>query len=383
MSINTIQAPFQPQANFSFGRLADRAPASARRAEIAPVKREVEYDQLSLGEARNLQVSDESRSIANLRFRSRLQIKQNEDGTTEFKLKSRLKFNYEFQSEDGTTIKVSAKLKTKISYTPTREGGFELKARVKFEISAARKTVETSLAPAIDSVDGSADQRSTISAALQQFGTAVDGVTDQFLNEAIQGDDLIGSLVNIFNELTGLVQPALNEGSPDTTPIEATLPQPLPAEFENPSPPIVVPQSKPPIIDVIPTAVEDQGNVVSDPVSDEPVVRPVGDDGVTVNDDAVPAEESLEGVAESPAAETPIPQSSFDRRTVLVDLRVKFVQSLSRVISIVDPPSDDASGSSISTRISQRSRLDIRLSAYSQAEDLRQFQPGIGVDTQV
>jgi len=104
MTLNMIGAARIPHVIAPLVRLADRRPADAPGYETLSEQKAVDDTPLSLAQPRDLQIVDESRSLAVLRFKSHLRLKQTDDGAIEIKFKSRLKFNYEFQSEDGTTI---------------------------------------------------------------------------------------------------------------------------------------------------------------------------------------------------------------------------------------------------------------------------------------
>ena len=170
--------------------------------------------QLSLRQTDVLQISTGSSANALLRSKSELKIKQSDDGSIAFKFKSKLKFDYEFQSEDGTSIKISAKIKSRISYSENNgEQSVKLKSRVKFQLSATLKSVQSGVAPALGSENVSDEQNSEIATALQGFSDLIDRLSSEFQGDAIDGDDLIVSIVNAFNELSGSVQSNLPEDS--------------------------------------------------------------------------------------------------------------------------------------------------------------------------
>jgi hypothetical protein len=317
-------------------------------------------DQLTLGREKNQQLAAESRSLAVARFKSDLRIRETDDGTLKVKFKSQLKFNYEFQSEDGTTIQLSAKLKTRLSYEQAADGSFELKSRVKLQISALKESVQSGVAPALDSGEQGGPQSSAIGTSLQDFQDLVDQVTGQFLQDAASGDDLIVEIVDAFNELAGSVGRELPEqaAEPNVT-IEAA---PLVAAIDDSTPPADV--SAPPVSDL------------AEPQAAEPTIDH-SSDGV-----AAPLDDGGEVAASEDDAVASAPTSTVTRRSVLVDLRIKFVQSISGLANVLDSPAGDGDTSSINASVWERTKIDLRLATYSQTQtqSLSDRLPGINVD---
>ena len=94
-------------------------------------------------------------------------------------------------------------------------------------------------------------------------------------------------------------------------------------------------------------------------------------------------DDPLEIVASSAEAEMPAVTGSYSNRSVFVDLRVKFVQSLSHLVSVLDSPSDNADTSVMNANIWAHTKLDIRFTAYSQTQVWGENLPGINVDAEV
>ena len=317
-------------------------------------------DQLTLGRDESQQRAGESRSLAVARFKSDLRIRQTDDGTLKVRFKSQLKFNYEFQSQDGTTIQLAAKVKTRLKYEQAADGSFELKSSVKLQISALKETVQSSVAPALDSDEQGAAQSAAIGNSLQQFQDLVDQVTGQFLEDAATGDDLIVEIVDAFNELAGSVGNELPEevGEPDAT-IEAA---PL-AGAINDSTPTADPPSPPAAGD----AAQETEPTVERPAAIVDVTEPV--DGDEVADG-----ETLQDASFASNAVT--------RRAVLVDLRIKFVQSISGLANVLDSPESGGRRSSINASVWEQTKIDFRLATYSQTQtrSLPDSLPGLTVD---
>ncbi len=85
-------------------------------------------------------------------------------------------------------------------------------------------------------------------------------------------------------------------------------------------------------------------------------------------------------VDNSSEAGVPTTTDATSRRSVLVDLRIRFVQSISKVVSAFDGSPTDQDSAVINSRTWERSRLDIRLTAYSQAEALGENLRGTSVN---
>jgi hypothetical protein len=386
MTLNMIGAARIPHVIAPLVRLADQRPADAPGHETLSEQKAVGDTSLSLAQPRDLQIVDESRSLAVLRYKSHLKLKQTDDGAIEIKFKSQLKFNYEFQSEDGTTIRLSAKVKTQISYEQTGEESFEFKARVKFQLSMVQETVESGLTPVLDSDEVTDAQRLAVSSALQDFGDMVDLVTNQFLDNTLVGDDLIVNVASAFNELTRSVQSELpEEVEPPIVPAEEP-PLDVSAEVVDDSvPPVAVADQDVLLVDIATVEDELQSAVGDTPDADQAAEQPIGDVGVTGNGEMVEGEtdDPPEIVASSGEAEMPAVTSSYSDRSVFVDLRVKFVQSLSYLVSVLDSPSDDANTSVMNANIWAHTKLNIRLAAYNQTQAWGENLPETNLDAEV
>ena len=114
MTLHQIGAAQNSHSHAPHSGRADRHHADTpRRHDHSPRRRDGDQ-QLAVRQTDELQISDANSSLA-VTSKSRFRIRQSDDGTIKINYKSQLKFDYEFQSEDGTTIKLSAKVKTRIS----------------------------------------------------------------------------------------------------------------------------------------------------------------------------------------------------------------------------------------------------------------------------
>lgn len=320
-------------------------------------------DQLTLGRDEGQGLNVESRSLAVARFKSDLRIRQTDDGTLKLKYKSQLKFNYEFESEDGTTIQLSAKVKTRLSFEQAADGSFELKTRVKLQISALQESVQAGIAPAVDASEQGDSQSSAIATSLQEFQALVDQVTNQFLEDAASGDDLIVEIVDAFNELAGSVASELPEAI-DQPKISAED-APLASAVDDLATPVEV---------LEPPAAE----VVASPGTESTIEEPNGDGGGNPE----PADGDGEVTVSTDDADDATATSTFTRRSVLVDLRINFIQSISGLTSVLDSSAADGDASSINASVWERTKIDFRLATYSKAQplSLSDSLPGLNVD---
>ncbi|NQU24743.1 MAG: hypothetical protein HQ567_25960, partial [Candidatus Nealsonbacteria bacterium] len=348
MTLNMLGAPRIPYVVAPQAQFADRRPADTPERGTLSEQRAVDDTTLSLTQPRELQIVDESRSLAALKFKSHLKVKQTDDGALKVKFKSQLKFNYEFQSEDGTTIRLSAKVKTRISYEQTGEDSFELKARVKVQLSMVQEAVESSLAPVLDSDGVTDEQSSVISSAFQDFSDLVDRMTTQFLDDTLVGDDLIVNIVSAFNELTRSAQSELpREAEPPIVPAEEPLLAVSAEVADDSASPVAVADQDVSPVDITMVENELQSYIGNTPNVDQSSEQPVGNIGVTGDGEMTEGEtdDPLEIVANSGEAEMPAVTSSYSARSLFVGLRVKFSQSLSHLVSVLDSPSGDTNRS--------------------------------------
>ncbi len=320
-------------------------------------------DQLTLGRDEGQGLNVESRSLAVARFKSDLRIRQTDDGTLKLKYKSQLKFNYEFESEDGTTIQLSAKVKTRLSFEQAADGSFELKTRVKLQISALQESVQAGIAPAVDAGEQGDPQSSAIATSLQEFQALVDQVTNQFLEDAASGDDLIVEIVDAFNELAGSVASELPEAI-DQPKISAEA-APLASAVDDLATPVEV---------LEPPAAE----AVASPGTESTIEEPNGDGGGNPE----PADGDGEVTVSTDDADDPTATSTLTRRSVLVDLRINFIQSISGLTSVLDSSAADGDASSINASVWEQTKIDFRLATYSTAQplSLSDSLPGLNVD---
>lgn len=328
-------------------------------------------DVLSLASSRLSIADDGSYEQTGLKLSSRSIVRVGEEGQLSVRSDSRLRFRYEFESADGTKISVQAK--AKLQYAYRSDGSIDtesLKLNVKFGVSVLQQNVSDGLNPLLDESQLPDEVKDAIAAATQLFQTVSDSLTSAFQNaESPDGDALVTSLVDAFNQLAGDLQgvvlptpPALPqaEGTPDDQggADQAGLPEPVPtqdvpANEESAS-------SKPVIVESVTPPVENSETKETDtPVESslieniEPVVTPTV---VEEESTQVPAVNESQAPDEAAAPTQPTDPKDVVNQALLA-LRVRFVASLQSLTQILD------GGESSTTLLA--SRFDFRASIYS------------------
>lgn len=281
---------------------------------------------------------------ARLRIDTRTRLRQTEDGDLRLRSQSRLRFSYEFETADGIKVKIKAKAKTQISYKQDGQSGSEsikFKSQVKLHVSLLQEGVASGMAPLVSLGEGAGELGSAISGALEQFMAIVDEVTGALLNtDSLGADDLIVKVVEAFNDLTEAARLMLSPaGEP---PVEAPPIGSLPPEaIDPPSDPVEFAETVPDVPAAQPAAgsvqtvqgqdasAADPPNVDPDGTAEDPVVAddlPIDAGPLAGTDVGLPATES--GPAASPGSV----------ELLLVEMRMRFVQSLRSLITVFDPP---------------------------------------------
>ncbi len=392
-----------PASTPDAARPSEQPPVDTGANRSLPVRFPGQADQLTLSSDPGSQLAAPTRSLTSLKFKSELKLKPTDDGGVVAKYKSRLKFTYEFQSEDGTTVKLSAKLKSKFSYKQDGDESLEFKARVKFELSATVKTVESSLAPALESDAVNADQNGVISQAIEEFGSIVDTLASQFADGTLFGDDVIVSVVDAFNQLTESVRPQLptesQTPSGDSLPAGAEAP---PAAVETPTTtPAAPPTSSVSTTSVPVSAPSDVQPAVDSSSHDSSASVAIGspadalvsdlsvtDHSETVDNDSdrhvEEADESHEPDKSDESHESDESDATepFSGQAILVNLRLNFTQSLTSLISVLDTPVDGGTTSLFQSSFSARLKFELRFADGGESSHLGYAPAELGVDAQ-
>ena len=337
----------------------------------------------------SLRVADDgSYEQSGLRVASRSIVRVGEDGQLSVRSDARLRFRYEFQSADGT--KISVRAKANLHYAYRSDGTLDtesLKLQVKFRASVVQQNVADGLNPLLDVPQIPEELQNALTAAAQLFQQTSDGITAAFLDAAApDGDALITSLVNAFNELTGSLrefvipsQPALPDDAGTPSDADDAGDLALPESVSAPSSDV---EQSPVVIETVPSSVDssppapaaDAGpaDIPAIVVENEPVAETVGDP---------PASESPAETESAPAPATP-----DDARTVvsraLFDLRVRVVASLQSLTQVFD--TDTGSSTLLATRLDvfASAKLSAAYSTSSAPDETAASQPANLVDVQ-
>ena len=94
--------------------------------------------------------------------------------------------------------------------------------------------------------------------------------------------------------------------------------------------------------------------------------QPVGETEIVETPAELVGDDPQQTVDNSTAASIVNATSPTSNRTVLVDLRINFVQSIRQLTSVLDSDSPESGTSIVDTNTLLSAKLDLRLSAYSQ-----------------
>jgi hypothetical protein len=138
-----------------------------------------------------------------------------DDGRIRATSHTRLRFRYDFEAGDGTTIRV--RIKANLHYTQIRdgdEGSQSIRLRAKAVVSILQENVSSGLTPLLETPDVSAEAKEGISQAVGLFNQVADTAVALFLeSDPLDGDALIAGLVDAFNGLSESIASLFNSGS--------------------------------------------------------------------------------------------------------------------------------------------------------------------------
>ena len=149
-------------------------------------------------------------------MQSRIRVKLNDSGT-------RLRFRYAFKAADGAQIRIRTKANLKSSQADVGDQGLDsTRLRAKLKVAVFEKNVTAGISHLLDSSQVPGEVKGATSEAVQQFQQATQAATSQFLEgDLLDGDQLIASVIEAFNELTEKVfaafQPVSDGDSDDGT----------------------------------------------------------------------------------------------------------------------------------------------------------------------
>lgn len=297
-----------------------------------------EADELSLAQPGPLTAGDETYQRASLKILARSKMTVLDDGDVRFASRTKLRFHYDFEAADGTSIQIRAQANLSYSQTTDSEDGWQSsKLRATARVSILQANVSSGVAPLLQAPDISPDAKEIVSQALDLFQQVIGATASAFLDsDPLDGDSLIAGLVEAFNGLAA----AIGSMSLSRPTDPATLPQPT-------VDPSAVPAAEPaPTIVSLPVGTEPatawqvppQGEVPSDPLSAEPVETAVQEETpVVTNDVLLPSDLPEAAHADQQVAPATSRQSVTRVESVMMRVRLQMMQSLSSVVEAFDP----------------------------------------------
>lgn len=306
-------------------------------------------NQLSLAQSGLLDGADTYRERTSLQLRAQSQLQVTEDGQTLATAQAKLRFRYDFQAADGSTIQI--RLQANLNYAQLTDADTEsqtTKLRASLHISILQKNVASGVAPLQNDPSTSTDAQDTISQALDLFQQVTDAARSLFqASDPLDGDSLITSLVDAFNELADSLSSAFLPTPADSTPTDdATTAAELPAPVDTSTPtepaPVVIDV---PVVDVPQpeiAAVEPETVPAEDAAPEESTPQETTSQTEdTTSDTTAEAESSQDATAPATTAPT---QSLAS--TVILRVRLQVIQSLRNLTSVFDGSDTEAPSSS-------------------------------------
>ncbi len=176
-----------------------------------------EPDMLSLAQAESPSAGDGFYQRTSLTVRAHSHVRETDDGRLRATSHAKLRFRYDFEAAEGTTIRV--RLKANLHYAQIRNGDSEFQSvrlRAKAAVSMIQQDVSSELTPLLETSELPADAKATISQAIGLFQEVSDTAASLFLEgDPLDGDGLITGLVDTFNGLSESLNAMLGLPSPD------------------------------------------------------------------------------------------------------------------------------------------------------------------------
>ncbi|MEM8670775.1 MAG: hypothetical protein AAGG48_24825 [Planctomycetota bacterium] len=294
-----------------------------------------------------------------LKVRSKTRVRVDDEGNLRATSRTKLRFRYDLETNDGQKLSLRAKANVKQTLVQDEDGAFSLQTKVKFQFRLIQQDVNAGI--------NSLNPNESENRSLEAFTRQVDRLSSQFSDEgSIDADELIASVLDAFNQLYERFsgnEPAAER--PEENEVDAVS---VRVRLQNTSITANVGQSDVPIAEVPDVETDSSqpvdnveaavGTVESSEDVDD-VDEPDDDDAVEEARDDDDREERSSSVADSGKQdETTAPSDPssepVDRREVLQQVRVRFVQSFSQVVQTLSP--ENGSGDNL-TLVQQQSSL--------------------------
>ena len=194
---NPISAPI---AALSGGRLSCRSGSAGSQCAR-------EADELSLSQPGLLTANDGTYQRTSLKIRVHSETEVADDGDVVAMSQTKLRFRYDFEAADGTSIHIRAQASLNYAQTSDSDDGSQTtKLRVAARVSILQENVSNGLAPLQETPDISTEANEFISQAIDLFQQVIDATTSAFLDsDPLDGDNLIAGLVEAFNGLSAAI----------------------------------------------------------------------------------------------------------------------------------------------------------------------------------
>ncbi len=295
-----------------------------------------------------------------LRARSQASLIQSDDGSLVASVRTRLRFAYEYQASDGTTIRITAKANLK--YLQVADGDSEataIKLRVQARVSILQQDVASGVGELVDGSSLTDEARTALTHALGLFQEATDSLSSTFAaSNPLDGDSLIAGLVGAFNALAT----SATESSPQELPASQQIPaeQPADASVESSVETAALPAnsaSLPSVSATQPETALPTAEIPEFPLPASDAVQPAtaGESTVTADsastDSSVAENEVASEGGSQPNFEPPSSTQGSDAapalsvRSVMLQVRMKVVESLTHLVADFDSPNGHLSAS--------------------------------------
>lgn len=333
LSAVSTSALYDPSLLRSVEDFSDTASTASNLVTGAPLGGE---DVLSIAQPESPAIGSGFYERLSLRSRTHAQVRSTEEGQVLAKVKTHLRFQYDFLSTDGTRIRIRAKVN--LHYSQTADGdevSLSIKLKAKIQVSIFQQDVASDVAPLLEAPEVSEEARTAIARSLELFRQVTDAATSLFSDsDVLDGDPLITRLVETSNDLLEAIASTFFPPPGDAGAIPSDDAIALPDQpADEPTPTVTVSP-----VDVVAEAPSDEGIQANAPEGE--LFEELDLDGsevlATVNEE-LPESGEGEAVDEQEHSDT-------DARTqlqqlagsVVIKVRIQMIQSLTSLVHVFD-----------------------------------------------
>lgn len=234
-------------------------------------------DLLCLSSPGSLAENDLYQQQVSWKLRANTQLQVTEDGQSLATAQAKLRFRYDFEAADGSTIQI--RLQANLKYAQLTDGDAEsqtTKLRASMHVSVLQQNVASGVAPLLDDPNTSPDAQDAMAQALELFQQVTETATSLFqASSPMDGDSLVTGLVDAFNELSESITSALLPASEEPALAGEVIDVPPPVTVEPtevaPSTPDVPAADLPVMVDVpLAETTSETTSTSTEPASIEP-----------------------------------------------------------------------------------------------------------------